>query len=157
MTQILSLAVMLAAFWLLLSGHYAPLFFGFGAVSVLLVAWLAKRIDIVDDEARPLRWLLRIPRYWLWLGGQILQSAWTVSRLIWQPQARFSPGLGTANVEGMSDVERATYANSITLTPGTLSMSVDEHRIEIHALDAGSLDTIEGGDMARRLRGAGLH
>jgi multicomponent Na+:H+ antiporter subunit E len=149
--------VMLAAFWLLLSGHYAPLFLGFGVFSVLLVAWLAIRIDIVDDEARPLRWLLRVPRYWLWLGAQILQSAVVVCRLIWNPRAAFSPGLGSTSVEGMNDVERATYANSITLTPGTLSMTVDDRHIEIHALDADSLQTIEAGEMARRLRQAGLH
>jgi multicomponent Na+:H+ antiporter subunit E len=156
MTQILGLTVMLAAFWLLLSGHYAPLFLGFGVFSVLLVAWLAIRIDIVDDESRPLRWLLRVPRYWLWLGGQILQSAVVVCRLIWNPRARLRPGLGSTSVEGMTDVECATYANSITLTPGTLSMKVDEQRIEIHALDADTLETIETGEMARRLRRAGL-
>jgi multicomponent Na+:H+ antiporter subunit E len=157
MTQLLGLTVTLAAFWLLLSGHYTPLFLGFGVFSVLLVAWLAVRIDIVDDEARPLRWLLRVPRYWLWLGAQILTSAVVVCRLIWGPRARLRPELGSTGVEGMSDVERATYANSITLTPGTLSMRVDDNCIEIHALDADSLQTIEAGEMARRLRKAGLH
>ncbi|MES0873108.1 Na+/H+ antiporter subunit E [Sinimarinibacterium thermocellulolyticum] len=156
MTQLIGLTVMLAAFWLLLSGHYVPMFFGFGAFSVLLVAWLAKRMDIVDDEAKPLHWLLRVPRYWLWLGGQILLSALAVSRLIWQPRAPITPGLGRANVEGLSDVERATYANSITLTPGTLSMTVDERHIEVHALDVRALANIEAGEMIRRLRRAGL-
>lgn len=157
MTQILGLTVTLAAFWLLLSGHYTPLLLGFGLSSVLLVAWWAVRTDIVDDEARPLQWLLRVPPYWLWLSLQILTSALVVCRLIWGPRARFKPGLGRISVEGMSDVERATYANSITLTPGTLSMRVDEQHIEIHALDANSLQTIEAGEMARRLRRAGLH
>ena len=157
MTQLLGLTVTLAAFWLLLSGHYTPLFLGFGVFSVLLVAWLAVRIDIADDEARPLRWLLRVPRYWLWLGAQILKSAFVVCRLIWGPRTRLTPGLGSTGVASMNDVERATYANSITLTPGTLSMRVDERRIEIHALDAGALQAIEAGEMARRLRQAGLH
>ncbi|MGB0219590.1 MAG: Na+/H+ antiporter subunit E [Sinimarinibacterium flocculans] len=157
MTQIVNLTVMLAAFWLLLSGHYAPLFLGFGAFSVLLVAWLARRIDIADDEARTLKWLLRVPGYWLWLSLQVMQSAWTVARLIWTPGARIVPGLGKAGVSGMSDVERAAYANSITLTPGTLSITVDEQSIEIHALDADTLQAIEAGDMERRLRRAGLH
>ncbi len=157
MTQLIGLTVMLAAFWLLLSGHYAPMFLGFGAFSVLLAAWLAIRMNIVDDEAKPLRWLLRVPRYWLWLTGQILYSALAVCRLIWNPGAPLSPGLGRANVEGLNDVERATYANSITLTPGTLSMSVDEHHIEIHALDEQTLADIDAGDMIRRVRKAGLH
>jgi multicomponent Na+:H+ antiporter subunit E len=152
MTQILGLTVMLAAFWLLLSGHYAPLFLGFGVFSVLLVAWLAIRIDIVDDEARPLRWLLRVPRYWLWLGAQILQSAVVVCRLIWNPRAAFSPGLGSTSVEGMNDVERATYANSITLTPGTLAMNVDESSIEVHSVDPSLIDELDAGAMAAKVR-----
>ena len=157
MTQIMSLTVMLAAFWLLLSGHYTPLLLGFGVFSVLLVGWLADRIGIVDDEAKGLRWLLRVPRYWLWLSGQVVKSAWTVARLIWAPGARFKPGLGKTSAGGMSDVERATYANSITLTPGTLAMSVDDQCIEIHALDADTLQMIEAGDMLRRVRRTELH
>ncbi len=156
MTQILGLTVTLAAFWLLLSGHYTPLLLSCGAFSVGLVAWLAARIEIIDSEARPLRWLLRVPRYWLWLGAEILRSALTVGRLVWGPRARYTPGLGSTSVEGMTDVERATYANSITLTPGTLSMIVDKERIKIHALDGRALDSIQAGEMARRLRKAEL-
>ena len=63
MTQVLGLTVMLGAFWLLLSGHYAPLFLIFGTASVLLVTWLSRRMDIVDHEGRPLELSLRAPRY----------------------------------------------------------------------------------------------
>ncbi len=151
MTPFLGLSVMLAAFWLLLSGHYAPLFLALGAASVLLVTWLAWRMEIVDDEGRPLDLSLRAPRYWAWLSLQILRSALLVSRRIWSA-APVQPGLTRTSVVGMTDVERVTYANSITLTPGTLAVSVEDEHIEVHALDPASFEELRHGEMARRVR-----
>lgn len=156
MTQVLGLTVMLGAFWLLLSGHYTPLLLWFGAASVLLVTWLSRRMDIVDDEGRPLELSLRAPRYWVWLLLQILISALEVTRCIWAWRRPLNPGFGETLAADMNDVERVTYANSITLTPGTLSVSVSDERIEVHALDASSLNALVRGEMARRVHRMGL-
>jgi multicomponent Na+:H+ antiporter subunit E len=61
MRQTLGLAVVLSAFWLVLSGHYTALLLSFGALSIALVVWLARRMDIVDHEGRPLDLGLRAP------------------------------------------------------------------------------------------------
>jgi multicomponent Na+:H+ antiporter subunit E len=148
----MGLVVMLAAFWLLLSGHVAPLFLFFGAASVLLVAWLARRLDIADDEGRPLQLSLRAPGYWLWLAVQILRSALVVMRRIWSPRLSIDPAVGAVAATAMTDVERVIYANSITLTPGTLALHVDDTRIEVHALERGSLEELAQGAMAARVR-----
>ncbi|MEW6168275.1 MAG: Na+/H+ antiporter subunit E [Pseudomonadota bacterium] len=156
MTRVLGLAVMLAAFWLLLSGHYTPLLLAFGASSVLLVTWLAHRMDIVDHEGRPLELSLRAPGYWVWLAGQILLSAVDLGRRIWAPQPRIAPVVRATAVSDMSDVERVTYANSITLTPGTLAMNVEESTIEVHAVDPALIDELDAGAMAAKVRRMGL-
>ena len=156
MTQVLGLTVMLGAFWLLLSGHYAPLFLIFGTASVLLVTWLSRRMDIVDHEGRPLELSLRAPRYWVWLGWQILVSAVDLSRRIWSRPLRIAPVIRTTAMRQMSEVERVTYANSITLTPGTLSMHVDDDGIEVHSIDAELIDDLDSGAMAGKVRGAGF-
>lgn len=152
MTPLLGLAVMLCAFWLVLSGHYTPLFLLFGGGSVLLTAWLARRMGIVDEEGRPLQLSLHAPRYWAWLSLQILRSALDVSRRIWAWRTPVRPGMGSTPVAGMSDVERVTYANSITLTPGTLSVLVNDDYIEVHALDPASIEELNRGEMAQRVR-----
>lgn len=156
MTQVLGLTVMLGAFWLLLSGHYVPLFLVFGTASVLLVTWLSRRMDIVDHEGRPLELSLRAPGYWAWLSWQILVSAVDLSRRIWSRTLRISPVIRTTAMRQMSEVERVTYANSITLTPGTLSMRVDDDGIEVHSIAAELIDDLDRGAMAAKVRGAGF-
>lgn len=152
MTQRLSLAVILTAFWLMLSGHYTPLLLLLGAGSIALVVWLARRMDIIDREGRPLQLLLRAPRLWAWLSMQILSSAWNVGRRIWSRDAGWSPELRRVDADEMSDLALVTYANSITLTPGTLSVRVDADHIEVHSVDSAYIDDLERGEMARRVR-----
>lgn len=152
MRSMLGLAVLLAAFWMALSGHTTPLMLGFGLASIALVAWLAQRMDIVDHEGRALELSQRAPVFWTWLGGQILLSSWDVARRIWTGHPAVVPVMGRVSAGGMSPVVQVTYANSITLTPGTLSVSVDDEGIDIHALDEGLIRDLGRGAMARRAR-----
>lgn len=152
MRHTLGLAAVLAAFWLVLSGHYTPLMLAFAAASVSLVVLLARRMDIVDEEVRVLRLGWRAPAFWSWLGVQILVSAWDVTRRIWTGSPAVRPALGRVDAAGMSEVELVTFANSITLTPGTLSVTVGKAAIEVHALDEHLIRELQGGAMAGRAR-----
>lgn len=152
MKNVLRLAVVLAVFWLALSGVYTTLMLGFAAASVALVAWLSHRMDIVDHEGRLLELGRRAPLFWTWLGGQILLSAWDVARRIWTGRPAVRPVMSRVATPGMSPLAQVTYANSITLTPGTLSVAVHEDDIEIHALDEGLVEDLRRGVMARRVR-----
>ena len=152
MRHTVGLAVVLAAFWLVLSGHYTPMMLGFAAASVALVLWLARRMDIVDHEGRSLELGGRALLFWGWLSGQMLLSAWDVTRRIWTGRPAVRPVMGRIDAADMSDVVRVTYANSITLTPGTLSVAVHDGHIEIHALDENLVRDLQGGAMARRAR-----
>jgi multicomponent Na+:H+ antiporter subunit E len=155
MRHTVGLAVVLAAFWLVLSGHYNPMMLGFAAASVALVLWLARRMDIVDHEGRPLALGGRAPLFWGWLSGQMLLSSWDVTRRIWTGRPAVRPVMGRIDAADMSDVVRVTYANSITLTPGTLSVAVHDDHIEIHALDETLVRDLQGGAMAGRARRIG--
>lgn len=155
MMPVLGLAVMLAAFWLLLSGQHAPLFLAFGAASVVLVAVLARRMDIVDHEAQPLALSVRAPAYWIWLTGQVLASAWDVACRIWAWRPHLDPALRVVRTDGMSELMQVIYANSITLTPGTLSVKVNDRSIVVHTLDKALLNALYRGVMAARVRRMG--
>lgn len=151
--HLLTLGSALALFWLALSGHYSPLLLSLGAVSVALVVWLSHRMDIVDHEGVPVHIGRRAPGYWLWLGWQILLSAWDVSRRIWMPGPTIRPAVRTTPAAGLSELALATYANSITLTPGTLSLAVTAEHIDIHALDDRLISDLDSGGMLARVRG----
>lgn len=147
----LAMATSLAIFWLINSGHYTPLLLGFGVLSVALVTWISHRMDVVDHESQPLNLLLRIPGYWAWLAWQIVLSNVDVIRRIWSPTLSIQSQVRSLPLPLESDMTRVVYANSINLTPGTLTIELNGDRILVHGLTAAALDSLEDGDMARRV------
>lgn len=145
------LVVLLAAFWLALSGHYTVLLLALGAASVALVVWISQRMEIVDEE-QPIHLTPSLPRYVLWLMGQVLIAAVRVSRLVWSPRPALRPVVGRTDAAGMSHLVQTIYANSITLTPGTLALTVDDESVEVHSLQPSGLDDLRRGAMLSRVR-----
>ncbi len=138
--------------WLLLSGHFEPLILSFGAASVALVVFLAHRMDVVDHEGHPVHLSWKLPVYWVWLVWQIIVSNLSVARKILSPDMRIDPRLISVDAGQKDDLDRVVYANSITLTPGTVSLRLDEGKILVHALDEGFAEDLERGTMRRRVR-----
>lgn len=149
--RVVSLIVVLAVVWLLLSGHYNGLLLGLGALSCLFVAWIAHRMEVVDHEGHPVHVSWRAPLYWLWLGWQIVLANLDVARRILDPRMPISPTVFTVTPTQKSDLGRVTFANSITLTPGTVSLRVRETEIEVHALTRETAEELGQGEMDRQV------
>lgn len=145
-----SLALFLMAVWLLWSGFYYPLFIGFGLGSVALVLWVTHRMDVADHEGVPVHLGLRTLSYWPWLLKEIALSNIDVTRRILSPSLPISPCTFEVTAGQHSALGRTIYANSITLTPGTVSMSIDGDRITVHALTEAGRDALLAGEMDRR-------
>jgi multicomponent Na+:H+ antiporter subunit E len=141
----------LFAFWLALSGHYTPLLMTIGAVCALLCALLAVRLDAVDREGHPVHLLGRVFTYYPWLAREIVKSAWGVSKVILDPRLPISPTLTVVKSSQTSAAGIATYANSITLTPGTLTVGVNGSDLLVHALTREGALELEAGGMDRRV------
>ena len=152
MTRTASLTLFLAIVWLLLSGHFEPLILSFGAASVVFVVFLAHRMDVIDHEGHPVHLSWKLPIYWVWLMWQIILSNLSVARMILSPDMRIDPRLISVDAGQKDDLDRVVYANSITLTPGTVSLRLDEGKILVHALDEGFAEDLERGNMRRRVR-----
>ncbi len=145
------LVVVLGAFWLVLSGHYTVPLLVLGAASIGLVVWISQRMEIVDNE-QPIRLSPSLPHYAAWLFGQVLIAAIRVTRLVWSPRPALRPVVGRTDASGMSHLAQTIYANSITLTPGTLAMTVDDESIEVHSLQPAGLNDLRRGAMVNRVR-----
>ncbi len=146
-----ALLVALAVLWMLLSGYFKPLLLGLGVASCVGVTWLSVRLRVVDREGFAMEWLLPLLRYLPWLLWQIVLSNIDVARRILARQPAISPTMVTVTPQQRTDLGRVMFANSITLTPGTLSILVDENRILVHALSrSGGEDLLEGA-MNRRV------
>ena len=151
MKHTLGLSTFLAAVWLLLSGHYTPLILCFGAGSVALVVWLSLRMDLVDHEGHPLHLTYKIPLYWVWLGWEIAKSNWKVMHIILSPRLNISPTMVKVAAHEQTELGQVIFANSITLSPGTISVGIEDGVITVHALTREGAEDIEGGEMDRRV------
>ena len=130
----LALAASLFVFWLLLSGIYTPFLVLSGLGASIAVALLARRMELADREGHPLHLGLAALTYWPWLLKEILKSGWQVTRIILDPRLPISPTFVRFRPSQKSAVALATHANSITLTPGTITVDADHDEFLVHAL-----------------------
>lgn len=147
-----SLAFALAIVWLLLSGHFAePLLLGLGLASVLLVVVIVHRMDVLDHEAHPIHLSSRLLLYWGWLIKEIILANIDVAKAILGFGVPAAPTVFKVRSSQRTEVGRVIYANSITLTPGTVTIAVDDNQLTIHALTPGAVEGLESGEMDRRV------
>lgn len=147
----LTLVLALAAFWLALSGHYTPLLLGIGAVVVLFVVLMARRMRMVDEEGVPIELLLGSLTYMPWLIIEILKSSWSVALIVINPKLSISPTMTVVKGSQATPIGINIYANSITLTPGTVTTNVDGSSLTVHALLRDGADDLEAGGMDARV------
>jgi|TARA_B100000809_G_scaffold148466_1_gene145943 multicomponent Na+:H+ antiporter subunit E len=145
------LGTILVVFWLLLSGHYTLMLISFGVGSSALVVYLALRMDVVDHEGVPLQLGGRFWLYLPWLMKEIFVANVAVAKVILHPKLPISPITVIFHGSQKTDIGRFIYANSITLTPGTITTGVEGQDFEIHALTYADVDGREEDEMDRRV------
>lgn len=150
------LFAVLFGFWLLLSGFWDNgLLLGLGLLSSLFVAWVGARLESSGDDGLSPGMLLRLPRYLLWLVVAIVKSNIDVVRRIWEPETYpISPVTGRLPLSQRTRLGKTIYANSITLTPGTVAIEVSDTEVLVHALTREAFDDLAGGEMDRLVTAA---
>lgn len=143
--------VLMMILWLIWSGYLKPLLVTLGIVSCLVVALLSWRMGNLEREIAWQRHLPRFPRYWLWLGAEVVRSNLAVARVILTPRLELRPRLVTVDARALDDFGRALLGNSITLTPGTLTLGDDAGRLHVHCLTPEGAEALVEGEMTRRV------
>jgi multicomponent Na+:H+ antiporter subunit E len=141
----------LFAVWLLLSGHFEPLIIALGILSCLGVVFVSWRMDVVDREGVPVHLSFGPLWYWPWLGMEIVKANIDVTKRILSPRLSISPTMVRLKASQKSDLGLVIYANSITLTPGTVSVDVEPGEILVHALSKEAAEDLKGGVMDRQV------
>ncbi|MDB2389972.1 Na+/H+ antiporter subunit E [Alphaproteobacteria bacterium] len=152
MIRVVLLFLVLFAGWLLMSGHYTPLITSFGVLSCALCAWLSWRIGATDEEGLPTHLFARLPAYLLWLLREIISSNIATAKIILFGGAK--PEIFEVPATQQTAAGLVTYANSITLTPGTVTIDIHESAsptIIVHALHSDFGDDVRSGEMDRRV------
>jgi len=148
----LSLAASLMLFWMMLSGDFGLLNLALGFVSVLLTVSICNRMDVVDQESQPVEMSTRLPVYWAWLALKVVKSNLDVTRRIWTPGKSISPTVVRLKLSQQTALGKVIYANSITLTPGTVTLAIEDDEILVHALTRADAAALETGEMDRQVR-----
>ena len=132
----LVLAAILAIYWACLSGPFSliPMIFTFGVISVILVLILCYRMNILDIETVPYLFSVKALSYFMWLFVEIIKANVAVVKAVLSPDLEISPKMVKVPSNLDSDIGRTIFANSITLTPGTVSVEMAENQILVHAL-----------------------
>lgn len=149
--HVLSLAVVLAVVWWLLSGYTLTLILGLGVASIALTIFIAWRMDRVDHETHPLHRSIRVVTYFPWLVWEIVKANIDVVMAILKKDMAIEPRLFELRASQNSEVGRVTYANSITLTPGTVTLAVKGDELIVHSLTAAAREGLKTGEMDRRV------
>ena len=147
---IAALALLLVAAWLLWSGIYKPLLLWLGAFSCVLSLYIAHRVGFFE-QSTGLHLLPRLPRFSLWLLVEIVKSSLEVFRLVLDPKLPISPTVVEIKAEPEGEVGQVLLANSITLTPGTVTLDVFDNRLLVHCITREGAQAIEAGDANRRI------
>lgn len=137
MGRAIGLGIAMLTFWMILSGsltldHSLLQWFAIG--SCLSVVYIARRMDVMDHEGVPFSLGGRFLKYFPWLIKEITKCNLTVARIILNPSLPISPRMTVFTSSQHTDLGRVIYANSITLTPGTIVTDVSGHQLQVHCL-----------------------
>ncbi|MBF0623130.1 MAG: Na+/H+ antiporter subunit E, partial [Magnetococcales bacterium] len=151
MIKNISYLLVLFIFWLFLSGHLDPLFLSFGMGSSIFALWMAYRMGTLDHEGHPI-YLLRVTILYVpWLMWEVIKANWDVTKLILQKDPKISPTIFRLPTSQHTELGMVIYANSITLTPGTVTMEIDGKELVIHALTQEAAEGLQTGYMDREV------
>ena len=153
----LSLGLVLFCLWLLLSGFFQTLLISLGVASVVSVVWIAHRMDVIDHEGHPIHLTMRAFLYWPWLIVEIIKANIDVARVILRRKMPINPSLVEVKSTQETELGQVVYANSITLTPGTVTIAIDKDIMTVHALTGGAAEDLESGKMDRRVTALEAH
>ncbi len=148
MIYALGLCVALVAFWFALSGETSLFFVSVAAISLMATLWLCARLKVIDREGSPYHRAPQLLFYFGWLIGEIAKSNMAVIARVLGPQHAIDPAMVEVKSSAKTGLGRALFANSITLTPGTVTVDVVGETLTVHALvrETSGADSFAGMD-----------
>jgi multicomponent Na+:H+ antiporter subunit E len=140
MRRVLS-AIAFFVLWLVMSASYNPGHVILGALVAMVIAWIN---PASAPHVRNFSWILALG-YVPWLFWRVLKSGLHVSRLILHPSLPIKPEFIQHKTSLSSDGELVVLGNSITLTPGTITVEVAPGELTVHAIDTSSQQDLTSG------------
>ena len=151
MRHAISLGLTLFGVWLLLSGHYTVFVTTLGLFSVVLTVAIIMRMETCDHETHPIHLTSRAITYWPWLLWEIAKANIDVAKRVFSAGPNISPTVFKVKSSQKTELGQVIYANSITLTPGTTTMDIEDGTFVIHTIAREVGADLSTGEMDRRV------
>lgn len=136
-------------FWLILSASLHPVHLATGAFVAVIVVWLSPK----EGQQERAFSLWSALGYGPWLFIRVMKSGLHVCKLILHPGLPIDPEMLEHKTPLRSDGELAVLGNSITLTPGTITIEIEPGKLLVHALDKASQQDVVSGALDRKVGG----
>lgn len=152
----ISIFVLLLATWAMFSGKFDAFHLGLGILASLIVTWLSQDLLFEDRKknlADRLAEAARFVSYVFWLLWQIVLANVHVFKLAMtkEGEEEISPRVVKLKTKLKSDFAKFVYANSITLTPGTITIQINGNEFLVHAISEAVEKDLQSGEMERRV------
>ncbi len=141
--------LVLSIFWFILSGQTELFFLTSGIISILAAIAIDRKL--FDKQFLLLGFKFRWVKVGLIILKEIFVSSLTTTKLIWLNPSSINPCISW--IECSSKQNRVLYANSITLTPGTMTIYIKDNKLLVHALNTQSLNELKNGLLEKKLVG----
>jgi multicomponent Na+:H+ antiporter subunit E len=146
----LLLLLLLALTWLLWSGVTTPVMLGVGLASCGIALYLAHRMGFFRSGIYALHVAARLPAFWAWLLVEIVKANLAVAAAVLGPRSRIRPSIVDVRTRS-GPIAQTLLANAITLTPGTVTLDVNEGLLRVHCLTRESAEELRSGRMESRV------
>jgi len=150
--HLLKVFTLIFIFWFLLSGMTNLLMIMLGLFSSFLVVWIINKMDLIDHEVSFHNFNIgKLIIYFFWLLREIIVSNLKVCLYIVTPNKKINPEIIKIKSSQNSEFANVLYANSITLTPGTVTIDVDKNNFTVHTLDTQFKESLEKNIMDKKI------
>lgn len=134
MTYVPGLAAALVVFWFAMSGETSPFFLGLSVIAILATLWISASLRIIDRDTSPYHRAPQLIIYMGWLIVEIVKANLAVISRVLGWRHSIDPAMVEISTATRTSLGKALFANSITLTPGTVTVAVDGQVLKVHAL-----------------------
>lgn len=141
------------AFWLLISAsvHWQHILVGFIFCTIITLFWNSMAIAADIKTGFSLRQLYLLVKYFFYLAIDIVRANISVAMIVLHPKMPITPGIIIMRCDLERSLSRVLYVNSITLTPGTITVELEENLLIVHALTEEAAKDVEDWALYRRL------
>ena len=143
--------VLLFGVWVLLSGKFDAFHLGMGVLTILGLVWLHRGLEPLSSEDCPPLRMGRFFLYCFWLFKEMIVAALLVAKEILRKDIRIDPQLIHFEAEQPTVTSAVIFGHSITLTPGTITLDLEENRYVVHALTDETARGVIEGSMSQRV------